>query len=53
LSVTSGSPKQPWAQSWFSGPLDPSGTLFGFLLAVVATIALVIVTLAAVRTAGA
>jgi hypothetical protein len=53
VSTTSSRPRPPAAQSWFSGPLDPSGTLFGFLLAVLATIAVVIVALAAVRSAGA
>jgi hypothetical protein len=37
----------------FSGRLDPGGTLFAFLLSVVATIALLVVTFAVVQAVGA
>jgi hypothetical protein len=33
----------------FSGPLDPAGTLFAFLLALVATVGVVVVVAAVVR----
>ena len=36
----------------FQGPLDPAGTLFAFLLALVATVALVVLVAAAVRITG-
>lgn len=36
----------------FEGPLDPGGTLFAFLLALVATVAVVVLVAAAVRIAG-
>jgi hypothetical protein len=37
----------------FSGPLDPAGTLFAFLLALVATIGVVVVVAAVVRMVSA
>jgi hypothetical protein len=37
----------------FSGPLDPAGALFAFLLALVATVGLVVVVAAVVRMVSA
>jgi hypothetical protein len=37
----------------FEGPLDPAGTLFAFLLAVLATVALVVIVAGVVRVLGA
>jgi hypothetical protein len=46
----SGSTEQLWHEGlWFEGPLDPRGTLFAALLAVSATVALLVVVTAAVR----
>jgi hypothetical protein len=41
---------QPWYDGLaFSGPMDPAGTLFAFLLSAVATVALVVLVTAVVR----
>ncbi len=47
-------PEPAWYEGLaFSGPLDPAGTLFAFLLALVATVGLVVVVAAVVRMVSA
>ena len=44
----------PWYDGLsFSGPLDPAGTLFAFLLALVATVGMVVLVAAVVRMVSA
>jgi hypothetical protein len=43
-------PGPPWyAGLGFSGPLDPAGTLFAFLLALAGTVGLIVLTAAVIR----
>lgn len=43
---------EPWWDGlWFEGPLDPKGTVFAVLLALGATVAMVVVAAAVVRIA--
>ena len=47
-------PEAPWYDGLaFSGPLDPAGTLFAFLLALVATVGVVVLVAAVVRMVSA
>jgi hypothetical protein len=47
-------PEAPWYDGLtFSGPLDPAGTLFAFLLALVATVGVVVMVAAVVRMVSA
>jgi hypothetical protein len=47
-------PADPWYDGLtFSGPLDPAGTLFAFLLALVATVGVVVLVAAVVRMVSA
>jgi hypothetical protein len=47
-------PPVPWYDGLsFSGPLDPAGTLFAFLLALAATVGLVVMVAAVVRMVSA
>jgi hypothetical protein len=47
-------PEDPWYDGLtFSGPLDPAGTLFAFLLALVATVGVVVMVAAVVRMVSA
>ena len=48
------SPRPAWYDGLaFSGPLDPAGTLFAFLLALVATVGVVVLVAAVVRMVSA
>ena len=46
-----GADEQWWDGLWFEGPLDPKGTVFAVLLALGATVAMVVVAAAVVRIA--
>jgi hypothetical protein len=47
-------PEVPWYDGLtFSGPLDPAGTLFAFLLSLVATVGVVVLVAAVVRMVSA
>ena len=53
-SLVEESADAPWYDGLtFSGPLDPAGTLFAFLLALVATVGVVVLVAAVVRMVSA
>jgi hypothetical protein len=50
-AVRAGTDEQWWDGLWFEGPLDPRGTVFAVLLALGATVAMVVIAAAVVRIA--
>jgi hypothetical protein len=49
-AVVAEAPDEPWYDGLtFSGPLDPAGSLFAFLLALVATVGVVVLVAGVVR----
>ncbi len=50
-AIRAAADEQWWDGLWFEGPLDPRGTVFAVLLALGATVAMVVVAAAVVRIA--